>query len=139
MVQLQHAYRVSERRAVRVLRVHRSMHRYLSRRVDDDAPIRRRIEEIAAMRIRYGYRRITVLLRREGWHINAKRVYRLYCEANLHLRSKCPKRRRSSAHRLQRPDVTNRNDCWTMDFVSDALFDGRRFKALTVIDQHTRE
>lgn len=136
---MRHAYRVSERRAARVLRVHRSMLRYRSRRVNDDAPIPRRIEEIAAVRIRYGYRRITVLLRREGWHINAKRVYRLYCEANLHLRSKRPKRRRSSAHRLQRPDVANPNDCWTMDFVSDALFDGRRFRALTIIDQHTRE
>jgi len=139
VLHLQHAYRVSERRAARVLRVHRSMLRYQSRRVNDDAPIRRRIEEIAAARIRYGYRRITVLLRREGWHINAKWVYRLYCEANLHLRSKRPKRRRSSAHRLQHSDVANRNDCWTMDFVSDALFDGRRFRALTVIDQYTRE
>jgi putative transposase len=139
VVQLQHAYRVSERRTARTLRVHRSMLRYQSRRVNDDAPIRRRIEEIAAVRIRYGYRRITVLLRREGWHINAKRVYRLYCEANLHLRSKRPKRRRAAAHRLQRLDVGEANDCWTMDFVADALFDGRRFRALTVIDQHTRE
>lgn len=136
---MQHAYRVSERRAARVLRVSRTMVRYQSRRINDDGPVRRRIEEIAAVRIRYGYRPITVLLRREGWHINAKRVYRLYCEANLHLRSKRPKRRRSSAHRLRRPDVTRRNDCWTMDFVSDTLFDGRRFRALTVIDQHTRE
>ena len=115
------------------------MLRYQSRRVNDDAPLRRRIEEIAAVRIRYGYRRITVLLKREGWHINAKRVYRLYCAANLHLRSKRPKRRRSAAHRQQRPDVAQTNDCWTMDFVSDALFDGRRVRALTVIDQHTRE
>lgn len=139
VVQLQHAYRVSERRAARVLRVHRSMLRYRSRRINDDAPRRRRIEEIAAVRIRYGYRRITVLLRREGWHINAKRVYRLYCEANLHLRSKRPKRRRAAAHRYQRPDVSKANDCWTFAFVSDALFDGKRFRALTVSDQHTRE
>jgi putative transposase len=139
VVQLQHAYRVSERRAARVLRVHRSMFCYRSRRINDDAPIRRRIEEIAAVRIRYGYRRITVLLKREGWNINHKRVYRLYCEANLHLRSKRPKRRRSAARRLRRPDVAEANDCWTMDFVSDVLFDGRRFRALTIIDQYTRE
>jgi len=115
------------------------MLRYQSRRISEDAPIRRRIEEIAAVRIRYGYRRITVLLQREGWNINHKRVYRLYCQANLHLKSKRPKRRRAAAHRLQRPDVAKPHDCWTMDFVSDALFDGRRFRALTVIDQHTRE
>ena len=136
---MQHAYRVSERRAARVLRVHRSMFCYRSRRINDDAPIRRRIEEIAAVRIRYSYRRITVLLKREGWNINHKRVYRLYCEANLHLRSKRPKRRRSAARRLRRPDVAEANDCWTMDFVSDVLFDGRRFRALTIIDQYTRE
>ncbi len=62
MVQLQHAYRVSERRAARILRVHRSMLRYRSRRINEDAPIRLRMEEIAVVRIRYGYRRITVLL-----------------------------------------------------------------------------
>lgn len=139
VVQLQHAYRVSERRAARVLRISRTTVRYQSRRIKDDAPVRKRNEEIAAVRIRYGYSRITVLLRREGWTINHKRVYRLYCEANLHLRSKRPKRRRSSAHRLQRPELGRANDCWTMDFVSDALFDGRRFRALTVIDQYTRE
>lgn len=74
MVQLQDAYRVSERRAARVLRVHRSMFRYQSRRVNDDEVIRKRMEEIAAVRICYGYRRIHILLQREGWHINSKRV-----------------------------------------------------------------
>ena len=97
------------------------MLRYGSRRIREDAPIRRRTFEIAAVRIRYGYRRITVLLNREGWNINHKRVYRLHCQANLHLRSKRPKRRRAAAHRLQRPDVAQRNNCWTFAFVSDAL------------------
>ena len=139
MFRLQVAYKVSERRAVRVLGLHRSTVRYRSRRVEWDAPVRRRIEEIAAVRIRYGYRRIYVLLRREGWHVNHKRVHRLYCLAGLNLRTKRPKRHRAAAHRLIRPNVAAENDCWTMDFVSDALFDGRRFRALTVIDQHTRE
>jgi putative transposase len=103
-----------------------------------DAPIRKRIEEIASVRIRYGYRRIHILLQREGWHVNVKRVYRLYCLAGLNLRTKRPKRRRMAAHRVVRPDVVETNDCWTMDFVSDALFDGRRFRALTIIDQFTR-
>jgi len=81
-----------QRRAAKILRMHRSMLRYQSRRISEDAPIRRRIEEIAAVRIRYGYRRITVLLNLEGWNINHKRVYRLYCQPNLHLRSKRLKR-----------------------------------------------
>ena len=91
------------------------------------------------MRIRYGYRRIHVLLRREGWKVNHKRVHRIYCLAGLNLRAKRPKRRRAAAHRQARPDVAAANDCWTMDFMSDALFDGWRFRALTIIDQHTRE
>ena len=139
MLRLQVAYKVSERWAVGALGVHRSTVRYQSRRIEWDAPIRRRIEEIATVRIRYGYRRIHVLLRREGWKVNHKRVHRIYCLAGLNLRSKRPKRRRAAAHRLARPEVAEANDCWTMDFVSDALFDGRRFWALTIIDQHTRE
>ncbi len=138
MLRLQVCYKVSERRAVGELGVHRSTIRYQSRRIEWDVPIRRRIEEIAAVRIRYGYRRIHVLLQREGWHVNHKRVHRIYCLAGLNLRSKRPKRRRAAAHRLARPEVAEANDCWTFAFVSDALFDGRRFRALTIIDQHTR-
>jgi putative transposase len=115
------------------------MIRYRSRRINEDVPLRRRIEEIAAVRIRYGYRRIHLLLRREGWPVNSKRVYRIYCLAGLNLRRERPKRRRAAAHRMSRPDVTKPNDCWTMDFVADQLFDGRRFRALTILDQYTRE
>jgi putative transposase len=99
VLQLQDAYRVSERRAVRVLKFHRSMVRYRSRRVNDDEPIRKRMEEIAAVRIRYGYRRIHILLRHEGWRINNKRVYRIYCQAGLNLRSKRPRRCSASRKR----------------------------------------
>lgn len=136
---LQDSYRVSERRAVKALGVHRSVIRYKPIRPILDAPIRKRIEEIAAVRIRYGYMRIYVLLRREGWMVNHKRVHRIYRLAGLNLRSKRPKRKRMAAHRLQRPEVLSPNDCWTMDFVSDQLFDNRRFRALTIIDQFTRE
>lgn len=72
------AYQVSERQACRVSKVHRSLFRYKSRTADQ-AFLRKRIREIASVRVRYGYKRIHVLLRREGWKINHKRVYRLYC------------------------------------------------------------
>ena len=139
MLKLQDAWRVSERRAVKVLGAHRSAIRYRPKRPMLDGPIRKRMEEIAAVRIRYGYRRIHILLQREGWHVNSKRVYRIYCLAGLNLRAKRPRRRRMASYRTSRPDVARANDCWTMDFVSDALFDGKRFRALTVMDQFTRE
>jgi putative transposase len=89
--------------------------------------------------VRYGYRRIHVLLRREGWQVNHKRVYRLYREEGLSLRHKRPKRHKSATHRQARPEPTAANACWAMDFVSDATFDGKRFRALTVVDAYTRE
>ncbi len=91
------------------------------------------------MRVRYGYKRIHVLLRREGWPVNHKRVYRLYCQEGLNLRRKRPRRHVSAANRQMRPEVTRANECWAMDFVSDALFDGRRLRVLTVLDVFTRE
>ena len=116
----------------------RSTHRYRSRRRDDKA-LRIRIREIAETRVRYGYRRIYTLLRREGWHVNHKRVYRVYCEEGLHLRRKRPRRHVSAAHRVERPAVGALNECWSMDFVCDSLFNGRRFRALTIVDNFSRE
>jgi putative transposase len=101
--------------------------------------IRKRIKEISMVRIRYGYRRIYVLLRREGWVINHKKVQRIYCEEGLNLRRKRPKRRVTAAHRLTRPDLTAINQCWSMDFVADNLFNGQRIRALTVVDNFSRE
>lgn len=90
------------------------------------------------MYVRYGYRRLTVLLRREGWHVNAKRIYRLYREEELIMRTK---QRRKIARR-QRAVTTNLavrpNQRWSMDFVSD-MADGRSFRILTAVDQFTRE
>jgi len=94
---------------------------------------------IAAARVRYGFWRIFVLLRREGWQVNHKRVYRLYKQAGLNLRSKRPRRRKAAAHRLERPVLSGPNQSWSMDFVADALFDGRKLRALTVVDNFTRE
>ena len=98
-----------------------------------------RIREIALTRVRYGYLRIHTLLRREGWRVNHKRVYRLYKLEGLHLRSKRPRRNRAAAHRLERVEATRPHQSWSMDFVADALFDGRRFRALTVVDNFSRE
>ena len=131
-------YRIGVRRACDVIRQSRSAW-YYQPRENDDAPLLRRIEEIAATRVRYGFRRIFVLLRREGWRANHKRVYRLYCQAGLNLRRKRPRRRKAAAHRLERTVPTAPNQVWSMDFVADALFDGRRFRALTVVDNFTKE
>ena len=86
--------------------------------------------------------RIYILLRREGWRDNHKRVYRIYCEEGLNLRSKRPKRNKAAAHRLDRPLLSNIHpggapQCWSMDFVADQLFDGKKFRALTVVDNYS--
>lgn len=101
--------------------------------------LRLRIKEIAAIRIRYGYLRIYVLLRREGWFVNRKRVYRLYRQEGLSLRHKRPKRHVSGVTRILRPEVTFLDECWSMDFVADQLFNARRIRALTIVDNFSRE
>ena len=97
-----------------------------------------RLRELAASRVRFGYRRLTVLLRREGWLVNAKRIYRLDTEDGLAVRTKVRKkitrRARVPAQRATRP-----NEKWSMDFVAAGLLDGRWFRVLTVVDQFTRE
>jgi putative transposase len=132
------AHGVSERRSCVALGVDRSTIRYRST-WPDQAPLRLRIRDLAQTRVRYGYFRIYILLRREGWVINHKRVYRLYREEGLSLRLKRPHRHVSAANRERQPAATGPNQLWSMDFVSDALFDGRRLRALTVVDAYTRE
>lgn len=131
-------YRISERRACRLVNFSRTSHRYRSTK-DEQAALRLRLKELAAVRVRYGYRRLHILLRREGWKINAKRVYRLYREENLSLRTKTPRRRVSCRKRMDRPAAARINDCWAMDFMTDELFDGRRIRLLTIVDHFTRE
>lgn len=106
---------------------------------DEQAPLRMRIKEIATVRVRYGYKRIHILLRREGWQINHKRVHRLYCLEGLNLRAKGKRKRMRSLQRPDRATATRMNESWSMDFVSDALFNGRRFRALTIVDTFSRE
>ena len=101
--------------------------------------LRQRLREVAHARIRYGYRRLWVVLKREGWDVGKHRLYRLYCEEGLALRRKRPWRHATAVHREQRRPATARNDIWSMDFVSDELSNGRRFRALTMIDLFTRE
>jgi putative transposase len=131
-------FQVSERRACAVIGFGRSSHRYESQR-DPQLFLRMRLKDLAQTRVRYGYRRLHILLRREGWRINHKRTYRLYTEENLQMRTKKPKRRRAAAPRVTLPRATAKDQGWSMDFISDALADGRRFRALTIVDNHTRE
>lgn len=130
-------FRVSTQRACAVVCMHRSGWYYKAHR-REYRPVRQRIKEIAAARVRYGMWRIYILLRREGFKDNHKRVHRIYKEEGLNLRSKRPKRNKSAAHRLQRPELSSLHQCWSMDFVSDQLFDGRKFRALTVVDNFSR-
>ena len=130
-------WQVSIRRACRALPVHRSTYHYRSRRAGQ-AHLSKRIREIAATRVRYGYRRIHVLLRREGWQVNPKRVYRLYREMGLQLRNKTPKRRVQAKLRADRQSATRPNETWAMDFVHDQLVTGRKLRVLTIIDTFSR-
>lgn len=87
----------------------------------------------------FGYRRLHVLLRREGWQINHKRVYRLYRSEGLVMRKKTPRRPVACVKREIRPAALSRNECWSMDFVSDQLFDDRRLRVLVIVENYTRE
>ena len=131
-------YRVSIRRASRVLQLRLATYFYNARPREDRA-VRLRIREIAETRVRYGMPRIHTLLRREGWLINHKKTHRIYCEEGLNLRRKRPRRRVAAAHRVEQPVLTTINECISMDFVADQLFSGQRIRALTVVDNFSRE
>src|SRR5690606_34710539 len=126
-------YRVSLRRACQVSLLNTSVWYYKNVR-SNDGPLRQRIRSIAETRVRYGIERIVVLLKREGWKDNHKRVYRIYKEEGLNLRVKRPRRCRAASHRSEKPAFSSLHDCWSMDFVADALFDGRKIRCLTVVD-----
>ena len=129
---------VSERRACHVLCAPRSSQRYASVR-DDQAVLRSRIRQIAGVHVTWGYQRIWIKLRREGWTVNRKRVYRLYREEGLCVGRHKPRRHRSSVTRPELTRATRVNESWSMDFMADQLFDGRRFRLLTIVDDFTRE
>ena len=129
-------FRISERRACRVAGVPRLSWRYRSQARDQTA-LRLRLRDLAAARVRYGYRRLHVLLRREGWRVNHKRVYRLYREEGLGIRVK-RRRKRASVPRVLPPAATRPQERRSLDFLTDALADGRRFRVLTVVDNVSR-
>ncbi len=131
-----HGY--SERRACALTRQHRSTQRKPSRR-DPRLELRQRMHEIAQTRIRYGYRRIQIMLRREGWPISRNLVYRLYREEGLALRSRRPRRRKMIVHREARVKPSRPNQVWSLDFVHDQLSGGQKFRILTVVDVYSRE
>ena len=105
---------------------------------DAQADLKKRINEVAETGVRYGYRRIHVLLRRKGWQVNPKRIYRLYKEMGLQLRNKTPKRRVKAKLREDRSEDTQSNESWAMDFVLDLLVTGRKIRVLTMIDTFSR-
>ncbi|MBB6521318.1 transposase InsO family protein [Pseudoteredinibacter isoporae] len=88
---------------------------------------------------KYGGQRIHILLQREGWRVNHKKVLRIYREEGLNIRSKRPQRRVAAAHRMERPNITTTDQCWSMDSVADNLFDGKRIRALTIVDNFSCE
>lgn len=134
---MQDQFGASQRHACQLIGVARSTLRYRPRAKDDE-PLRLRLAELARERSRFGYRRLHVLLRREGHPVNLKRVLRLYRLAELGLRKQKRKRMPSLIRGI--PDLpTRENECWAIDFVSDALAWGRRFRCLTVVDCFTRE
>ena len=134
---LRWAYEMSERRACRVLGVDRSSVRYEATRPDDGV-LRERLKALAQERRRFGYRRLHVLIRREGQTVNKKRVQRLYREEKLTVRRRGGRKRAIGTRRpLEVPLAPNQR--WSLDFVSDQMTDGRRFRILTVIDNCTRE
>ena len=135
---LRGVYQVSQERACRVARIPVSTFRYQSTQEPRTA-LRLRIREIARVRIRYGYRKIRVLLKREGWNVGKKLVYRLYREEGLALRYKPRRRRCAATNRRERCKPDAPNQVWSLDFVADQLVDGRKFRALTVVDVFTRE
>jgi len=131
-----HGY--SQRRACSLTRQHRSTQRKPGRR-DPRLALRQRMHEIVQTRIRYRYRRVHVMLKRDGWAVGRNLVYRLYREEGLALRSKRPRRRKMSVHRVARTLPNRPNQAWTLDFIHDELVNGQKFRALTVVDVFTRE
>jgi putative transposase len=134
---VQQAHALSQRRVARLIPIDRMTLRYEAHR-DPQEALRIRLRELAGSRVRYGYRRLTVLLRREGWAVNAKRIYRLYAEEGLVVRTQ-RRKERAQRQRVAQGSATRPNQKWSMDFVAQRLPDGRWIRILTVVDQFTRE
>jgi len=137
VTRLQAVLGMSERRACRVVGADRKSMRYRSQR-DDDADLRSKLRELAQQRRRFGYRRLHILLRREGVVINRKKTQRLYREEKLAVRRR-RNRRRAIGARAPAPVLALPNQRWSLDFVHDQMASGRRFRVLNIVDDVTRE
>jgi putative transposase len=131
-------YGVNMRRACKLMKQSRSVQYYQSVK-DPKLALRGRMRELAHTRVRYGYRRIHVLLKREGWQLGKNQTYRLYSEEQLQLRSKLPKRRKRVLTRQVKIKPTKPNEAWSMDFVADQLANGTKFRTLTIVDVFSKE
>lgn len=131
------AHQVSQRRACSVLGVGRSSVRYRSVR-PDDAELRKAMKTVAAEHRRFGYKRVNVMLERQGWRVNQKKIRRLYREEKLQVRKRSGRKR---ALGTRRPMLVPERpiERWSLDFVSDAFTDGRRFRVLAIVDDFSRE
>lgn len=131
-------FQVSERRACRVLGFWRSTQRHNSPQKEGERVLVDRLRVLAQERPRFGYRRLHTLLRREGAQVNHKRVYRLYRAEGLAVRQK-GRKKLTRAQRVQKPRVSAPNQRWSLDFMSDQLASGQRFRVFNVVDDFTRE
>lgn len=131
---LSHAFKISARRACGVVQVHRSAAYYRSRKDRQDF-LRMRIRDLAQSRVGYSYRRLHILLLREGIEVNHKRVYRIY---GLIIRTKKKRRHKSALKRVELPRLEAPNTHWSMDFMTDQLACGRRIPLLTLVDNFSR-
>lgn len=134
----QATYGVKVQRACRLAQFSRTAW-YRRSTARDQGPLRLRIRELAHARPRFGFTRIWVLLRREGWLVNKKRVRRLYRLEGLQLRMRVRRRKHIALHRGPAPQPAGPTERWSMDFVHDALANGRPFRVLTVVDQWSRQ
>ena len=134
---MREAHEISERRACAILGADRSAVRYRSRR-PEDAELRARLRGLAAERRRFGYRRLGLLLAREGLRLYHKKLRRIYAEERLQVRRRGGRKRALGTRApIALPDAVNQR--WSLDFVSDTLSDGRRFRMLCVVDDFSRE
>ena len=135
---LQRQFSVSDWHACRLIGSHRSTVRYQGTSRPNDTELRGWLRSMATERPRFGYRRLHALLQREGWQVNHKRVHRVYRGEGLMIKRRT--RKRIAERRGPFPTITQMpDDCWSLDFMSDALATGRRFRTLGIIDTCTRE
>lgn len=128
---------LGDTRACGLIGISRSLYHYVPRRPGDQ-PLQARLCELAAYKRRYGYRRLHGLVKREGWVVNHKRLFHVYQQAGLAVRRR-KRKRIAGVERQVKPPATAPNQSWSMDFVSDGLADGRRFRTLNIVDDFTKE